>query len=142
MNALFLFIFFLLSPELINDAIPLKIKIQNIRSSKGNIVLAIFDSPENYKNEKACFELTISKDNMYEGALSVVLCIASGTYGIAVFDDENGDGKINYNLLGLPKEGFGFSNYYHKGFRNPKFSKFKFNHTSLSSTVIIDLRYL
>lgn len=33
-----------------------------------------------------------------------------GTYAIAVYHDEDGSRKLNRNALGLPREGFGFSN--------------------------------
>jgi uncharacterized protein (DUF2141 family) len=32
-----------------------------------------------------------------------------GNYAIVAFHDENHDGDFNQNWLGLPKEGFGFS---------------------------------
>ena len=32
-----------------------------------------------------------------------------GTYALAFFHDLNEDGKLNRNFLGIPKEGFGFS---------------------------------
>ena len=33
-----------------------------------------------------------------------------GVYAIAVYHDEDGSRKINRNALGIPSEGFGFSN--------------------------------
>ena len=33
-----------------------------------------------------------------------------GTYAIALIHDADGDGDMTYSLLGLPSEGFGFSN--------------------------------
>ncbi len=35
--------------------------------------------------------------------------IPVGKYAIAVFQDENSDGKLNTNLFGAPKEPYGFS---------------------------------
>ena len=35
--------------------------------------------------------------------------IPVGTYAIAVFQDKNDDGKLNTNLVGKPKEPYGFS---------------------------------
>jgi uncharacterized protein (DUF2141 family) len=36
--------------------------------------------------------------------------IEPGTYAIAVFHEQNGDGEQNRNMLGLPTEPYGFSN--------------------------------
>ena len=33
-----------------------------------------------------------------------------GNYAIAVYHDKNKNGKIDTNLLGIPKEDYGFSN--------------------------------
>ncbi len=49
-----------------------------------------------------------------------------GTYGLALLDDENYDSKMNYSFLGMPVDGFGFSNYYLSGMSKPKFESFKF----------------
>lgn len=49
-----------------------------------------------------------------------------GTYGFTLIDDENHNGDIDYNWIGLPKEGFGFSDYYHNGMVKPHFDTFKF----------------
>jgi uncharacterized protein (DUF2141 family) len=39
----------------------------------------------------------------------------SGHYAVAVFHDENADKEINRDFLGIPREGYGFSN--NPGFR-------------------------
>lgn len=36
--------------------------------------------------------------------------IAPGTYAVALFHDENGNGKLDTNFLGIPREGVGVSN--------------------------------
>ena len=36
--------------------------------------------------------------------------VAPGTYAVAVFHDENGNGKLDTNFLGIPREGVGVSN--------------------------------
>ena len=36
--------------------------------------------------------------------------ISSGSYALALFQDVNGDRKLNRNTTGIPTEGYGFSN--------------------------------
>jgi uncharacterized protein (DUF2141 family) len=36
--------------------------------------------------------------------------VAPGTYAIAVLHDENSNGDMDYNIIGMPIEGYGFSN--------------------------------
>jgi uncharacterized protein (DUF2141 family) len=59
--------------------------------------------------------------------MRVRFTLEPGIYGLSLLDDENSNGKMEYNFLGIPKEGFGFSDYYHKGLKRPKFESFKFS---------------
>ncbi|MDO6436211.1 DUF2141 domain-containing protein [Cyclobacterium sp. 1_MG-2023] len=43
-----------------------------------------------------------------------------GEYMISVFHDNNKNGKMDYNLLGKPKEGYGFSGEFYCGNKNSK----------------------
>ena len=63
----------------------------------------------------------------------------SGTYGISVLDDENVNNRMDYNFIGIPKEGFGFSNYFHTGLSKPHFDKFKFE-IKKGKVALIDIR--
>lgn len=36
--------------------------------------------------------------------------LAAGSYGVSVHHDEDGDGKLKSNFIGMPKEGVGISN--------------------------------
>ena len=35
--------------------------------------------------------------------------LPEGEYAIAIYHDENGDKKCNTNMIGIPKEGYGFT---------------------------------
>ena len=52
--------------------------------------------------------------------------LETGKYGISLMDDENFNGKMDFNFIGIPKEGFGFSNYYHTGLTKPNLKLFEF----------------
>jgi len=80
---------------------------------------------------------------MNNGKLKATVYLPEGTYGIAVLDDKNKDNEMNYTMLGMPKEGFGFANYYHSGFSYPKFSDFAFQHQKAKNKpATVKLRYL
>jgi uncharacterized protein (DUF2141 family) len=38
------------------------------------------------------------------------LDLPAGTYAISIFHDAKDDGVLNTNVLGMPREGYGFSN--------------------------------
>jgi uncharacterized protein (DUF2141 family) len=51
--------------------------------------------------------------------------IPAGDYAIAAFHDKNSDGKCNQNFLGIPKEGYCFSNNVKPVFSAPSFNDAK-----------------
>lgn len=103
------------------------VEITNIRNEKGSILLGVFTDHEGFAEEEAIIDIILSKEKMENGNLKLILELEPGTYGISVLDDENDNGEMDYNFLGIPKEGFGFSNYLHSALRRPVFENFKFD---------------
>lgn len=62
-----------------------------------------------------------------------------GTYGLAIFQDLNGNEELDTNLFGAPNEPFGFSNNPKIWFSAPKFDAFKFHFDGNPTTVNITL---
>lgn len=105
----------------------LNIEINNIKSSQRGIIrIAFFVDEKGFKDEDASFEIRCDKSKVKDCKLSVEVPVKCGIWGISVIDDENNSGKMEYNLLGVPKEGFGFSNFSLKKMRKPRFSDFSF----------------
>ena len=60
-----------------------------------------------------------------------------------IMDDENFNGKMDYSFLGIPKEGFGFSNYYHTGLTKPKLNSFAFEVLANKNTKVeVKMKYM
>jgi len=103
-----------------------EVTVTGIRSEKGQIAIGVFIDEESFRKEKAFLEPRFSKENLADGTMTFSLTLEPGVYGLSVLDDENSDGLMEYRKLGLPKEGFGFSGYYHTGIKRPKFDDFRF----------------
>lgn len=56
--------------------------------------------------------------------------LPAGAYAVVVFHDENDNGEIDHNRLGLPSEALGFSNGFRPGLFSglPSFDKLRFEH--------------
>ncbi len=67
---------------------------------------------------------------------------APGYYAVAVYHDANADRNFNRNLIGLPTEGFGFSNDAPTPVGLPAFSAVRFKADGAETTIHIKLRYL
>jgi uncharacterized protein (DUF2141 family) len=60
--------------------------------------------------------------------------VPSGSYAVAFFHDRNMNNKMQKNLLGIPQEGYGFSNNAKPhGFGPPSFSNASFAHNGTQS---------
>jgi uncharacterized protein (DUF2141 family) len=74
------------------------------------------------------------------GATAVFENMATGTYAIAAFLDENGNGKMDTNFLGIPREKYGFSNNARPLMRAANFKEASFIVGNKESTISIKLK--
>jgi uncharacterized protein (DUF2141 family) len=104
----------------------LVVDISGIRNKVGLIRLALFDDEARFRSETPILVRIFDKSTMVNGNLTARLdSIPPAKYGIALLDDENRNGKLDYKLV-IPKEGVGFSNYDQHGIRRPSFDEFSF----------------
>ena len=97
--------------------------------------MALHDSEKTFQ-KKGNDALYLAKAEISMGKVKVIFRkVPEGTYALSAFYDENGNGKLDYNFLGIPKERAGVSNNY-SGL--PKWVKSKFtikSQTSLNITI-------
>jgi len=67
--------------------------------------------------------------------------IPPGTYALAVIHDENSSGKLETNWLGIPTEGYGFSNDAKAVFGTPSFDAASFPYDGQTLDLTISLHY-
>ena len=95
------------------------VKILNIRNSNGPVACALFESPDGFPTEYLHFATNIMVIKVRDKqARCDFLDIPPGTYALVVVHDENMNSKLDTNWLGVPTEGYGFSNDA-KGFLSP-----------------------
>jgi uncharacterized protein (DUF2141 family) len=82
------------------------------------------------------------KKDLANGTLTVNCVLEPGTYGLTLIDDENENGKIDKNLIGMPKEGFGFSNFFMEKMKKPVFDDFKVELKFPNNKVGIKVKYM
>lgn len=130
MNLLYALLAFLLLPLQNGEKSPtpnVVLHIEGLRNNDGQIAIGIFKNDYNFQNELPDLGFLFDKSDGIDGKLSVEFYLPPGeNYGIAYLDDENDDRVMNYNFIGLPKEGFGMGGYYPSGLFKPSFDDFKF----------------
>lgn len=65
--------------------------------------------------------------------------VAPGRYAVMVTHDENGNGKLDTNMIGMPVEGYGFSNN-PRVMRRPTFDEAAFEVGAADLSIDIELR--
>lgn len=121
----------------------IKVKIQNIKNNTGVIACAIFESPEGFPKKflKFASKVMITQIKGREASFQFS-DIKPGKYAIAVIHDENHDGELKTNWLGVPKEGYGFSSGAEPSlFSAPSFSDAVFSYDGGDLQMSINLNY-
>ena len=100
------------------------LKVTGLRSEKGQVKIAVFNSSETWLGDHPAYNATIDVDG--QSVTWRLNDIPYADYGIAVFHDENKNGKMDKNFVGMPLEPYGFSNNLRVTFGPPKWEKGKF----------------
>ena len=120
----------------------LHVEILGIRNSIGAVACALFDGPHGFPTEFLRFA---SNMVMVKVRATKATCdfadIAPGTFALAVIHDENRDGALATNVMGMPQEGYGFSNDAKGRLGPPSFEAASFSYNGQSLNMTIALQY-
>lgn len=132
-------------PSLAAPPIPcpgIHVKILGINSNKGTVACALFESPAGFPIEYLGYATNIMVIKVRKAqARCDFLDIPPGTYSLAVIHDENMNGKLDTNWLGVPKEGYGFSNDATSLLGAPSFAAASFRYGGQNLELKIKLHY-
>jgi uncharacterized protein (DUF2141 family) len=86
----------------------LTVTISDIRTDQGRIMVAVVNSAAGWDNQSK----SVATQTLSASGKEVVLKfdLPAGSYAVQVMHDENGNGKLDANFMGIPTEGYGFSN--------------------------------
>lgn len=120
----------------------LDLVVDNIKQEGGTIWVGIYESEEDfldrekarliYQKVKMTGSSTIRIDNLRTGR----------AYAIGIFHDENDNGELDKNFLGLPAEPWAFSQPLRSPFRLPRFEEMTFVYSPSRATRRLKLRKL
>ena len=118
------------------------VKILNIRNSTGTVACALFESPVGFPIQymHSATNIMVIKVRQREARCDFE-DIPRGTYALAVVHDENMNGKLDTNWLGIPTEGYGFSNDATAFAGAPSFSAASFRYDGRNRDMTISLHY-
>ena len=104
----------------------LTVNISGMESVKGSVYIAVFKDPKTFPvfgKQWRGESIPVTKKSMSYSFIN----IPHGTYVISVFHDENNNGILDKNALGIPLEPYGFSRNARSRFSAPPFEDAQFN---------------
>ncbi|HDS06324.1 MAG TPA: DUF2141 domain-containing protein [Bacteroides sp.] len=118
----------------------LEIRFTGIRSDRGQIAVGMNRSPEGWPREPH-MDFFWEKDGLDNGVLvAEIENLPYGVYAISVLDDVNRNGEMEM-VLGIPREGWGFSNNPANRLSPPDFNKCAFLIEQPFVRITIELHY-
>lgn len=114
----------------------LTLEVRGIEKVTGKLYVVIYNSPETFMKKPIAGFVVEVKDKVMS-----VPCkgLPTGTYAFSMYQDENGNGKLDTAAFGIPTEKFGFSNDAEGVMGPPSFEKCSFTF-SADTTLVVNLK--
>lgn len=119
-------------------AAELTIHLHGIRAQTGLVKVALVDSQEAWDGKAAPVQGEGAPPHG-EDASFTFKDLKPGNYAVLITHDENGNGKLDTNVMGMPLEGYGFSNN-PQVMRKPAWDEARFTVTDSDVAIDVELR--
>ena len=136
---LIIFQFALAQTEEDKNTDSLTIVITGLENDDGEVLITVSNSRENYESDNPAFiGMKVKIEN--RKAEYTFEELPFGEYTIKLFHDENMDGELDTNFLGIPTEDYGFSNNVRGTFGPADYddAKFLFEQTEMTMNISVN----
>jgi uncharacterized protein (DUF2141 family) len=133
----FLASFFIAEPV---SAARIIVTVDGLHSARGKVVIGLYSNPREFLNGDHC-------DAFYKVRASLAPItvmfdnLSPGPYAVGAHHDENGNDRLDTNVLGLPIEGYALSNGVRAVFSKPEFYQAAFTVGTGDTPVALHIRY-
>ena len=118
-------------------AAKLSVEIANVRATGGTLRVALYKPGAKFGKTKPDFYKNVPVRQT--GSVTLEFDVPLGEYAIAVYHDKNDNDKLDKNMVGYPREPFGFSNNYRPVVSAPDFQDCAFEHNEKGKVISIKL---
>lgn len=119
----------------------LQIAVEGVRAAAGNINITVYPDDSRRFLAPGGKVLRVRLPATAPVTSACITVPSAGYYALALYHDENGDRKFARTLLGLPAEGYGFSNDAPTLAGLPSFEATRFKAEPGDNKLVITLRY-
>jgi uncharacterized protein (DUF2141 family) len=121
----------------------LAVEVTGVRSGSGRVLATLYASAPGYPNDPKRAVAKVSAQIVSGTAQAVFPDLPAGTYALSLVHDENDNGRLDTNWIGIPAEGVGASNNAKGSFGPPSFEAAKFQHAPPQPTRLrVKLQYI
>ncbi len=116
------------------------VTVTGIKNSAGTIKIGLYNKQAGFMDAKHVVQglNRPAKKGSVTGSFNG---LPFGGYAISIVHDENNNGRMDKNFLGMPKEGYAFSRNVRPRFSAPSFKATKFQLNGKSKNIRIKMRY-
>jgi len=120
----------------------IKVTVVGLHSNDGEVDCALFNAADGFPDHSDKAIKTTKGKIENEQALCMFDDVAAGDYAISEFHDENLNGRLDRNFIGMPKEGVGASNDATGHMGPPKYEDARFHYDGGRAQITIHTHYL
>lgn len=115
----------------------LTVEVKGINNNMGKIYIAVYDKAEGWMKKPV--HSASAAANVAGVAISLK-DVAVGEYAISLYHDENDNGKMDTNIVGMPIEPYAFSNDAAGQFGPASFEQAKFKVDADKKSIVINIK--
>jgi uncharacterized protein (DUF2141 family) len=119
----------------------LTVKLIGFRSDHGQVCVSLFNKSKGFPGKYDQAFKIVRSPIIGKQATVAITDLPYGTYAVSVLHDENSNNKMDTNIIGIPREGFGSSNNPKERFGPPTFDDARFDLKSPSKSIEINIKY-
>lgn len=128
-------------PVRANSVSTVSVAVDGLKNQRGQVCLSLYANAQGFPAQgQAAARAQCIKASTKPVSIAF-RNLKPGNYAIALFHDANGNGKLDTNNFGIPKEGFGFSRNPRILMGAPKFSDAAFGVKGGNTNIQIRMKY-
>jgi uncharacterized protein (DUF2141 family) len=118
----------------------LTVHLTELRNDNGRVAVALFDSKKAFPDQDKALRGQVVRSKAGK-AMVKFSNLRPGVYAVAVLHDENSNDRMDFNFVGMPLEGYGFTNDAAVWLGPPSFSAAAVRVPAAASKVTVRVRY-
>lgn len=122
---------------------PFKVTVimEGFKDGNGVALVTLYNSAKGFPGDRR-YAIKKAKTTISSRMAQLVFeGLPAGEYAVSAFHDENGDGELGKNFIGIPTEGYGTSNNQKPGLSHPSYEKARFFVVDADVTLKVIMRY-